>query len=102
MSWRKGERPSRRQWGKLRLLVFDRDGWACVKCGKAGRLECDHRVPLDLAPDKMYDLGNLQTLCRGCHFDKTSGERRGKETDTEAAKWRKYLLDKLPAIVYGV
>ena len=90
MSWRAGERPSRRQWGKVRLNVFDRDGWACVKCGKAGRLEADHVTPLEDG-GALYDLGNLQTLCRGCHFDKTRGERRGRETDPEVEKWRRYL-----------
>ena len=91
MSWRKGERPSRRQWAKVRARVLDRDGWQCQKCGKVGRLEVDHRVPLDIAPDRMYDLDNLQSLCRGCHFDKTRGERRGKETPPEVQEWRDYL-----------
>ena len=90
MSWRKGERPSRRYWGKVRLAVLDRDGWACVKCGKAGRLEADHRVPLGHG-GAVYDESNLQTLCRDCHFAKTSGERRGKEVDPEVKKWRQYL-----------
>ena len=86
MSWRAGERPSRRQWGKVRLKVFDRDGWACVKCGKAGRLEADHVTSLEDG-GALYDLGNLQSLCRGCHFEKTRGERRGRETDPEVQKW---------------
>ena len=92
MSWRQGERPSRRQWGKVRLKVLDLGGWVCAKCGKAGRLEVDHRVPLG-GGGAVYDLGNLQTLCRGCHFDKTRGERRGRETDPEVEKWRRYLTD---------
>ena len=28
-----------RRWQLLRLKVFTRDGWRCVRCGKAGRLE---------------------------------------------------------------
>ena len=47
MSWRKGERPSRRQWARVRLAVLDRDSWRCQKCGKAGRLEVDHIKPLE-------------------------------------------------------
>ena len=94
MSWRRGQRPSRRQWGKVRLQVLDRDGWACVKCGKAGRLEADHRVPLE-AGGAVYDLANIQTLCRGCHWDKSSGERRGRETPPEVLEWRRYLTNSL-------
>ena len=92
MSWRKGERPSRRQWGKVRLQVLDRDSWRCQKCGKAALLEIDHVKPLDDG-GAVYDLVNLQTLCRSCHFDKSRGERRGREPDPEVAKWRRYLTD---------
>ena len=90
MSWRKGERPSRRQWAKVRRLVLDLGGWTCAKCGKAGRLEVDHIKPLEHG-GAVYDLGNLQALCRGCHIDKTRGERRGKETPPEVLAWRRYL-----------
>ena len=90
MSWRKVERPSRRQWGKVRLQVFDRDAWACGKCGKAGRLEVDHIKPLEDG-GTLYDLGNLQTLCRSCHIAKSQGERRGRETPPEVLAWRRYL-----------
>ena len=88
MSWRKGERPSRRQWAKVRRLVLDRDSWRCVLCGKYGRMEVDHRVPLDIAPDRMYDVDNLQSLCSDCHFLKSQEERRGKPTPPEVLAWR--------------
>ena len=92
MSWRKGDHPSRRRWAKTRLLVFDRDDWKCRVCGRSGRLECDHVQSLENG-GAVYDLGNLQALCRGCHFTKTSDERRGKEVDPEVAKWRRYLTE---------
>ena len=90
MSWRKGERPSRRQWGKVRLMVLDRDGWRCQTCGKVGRLEVDHRVPLEHG-GAVYDLGNLQALCRSCHFAKTRAEKLGKPTAPEVLEWQDYL-----------
>ena len=100
MSWRKGERPSRRRWAKVRLAVLDRDSWCCQKCGNYGN-EADHIKRLEDG-GAVYDESNLQTLCRGCHITKTGDERRGKAADPEVAKWRRYLLDKLPAIVYGI
>ena len=60
-------------WRRLRRLVFERDGYQCVACGKRGRLECDHIVPIsDGGTD---DLANLQTLCRACHMAKTDREK---------------------------
>ena len=35
-----------RRWDAVRRTVFERDGWRCRKCGRAGRLEVDHVVPL--------------------------------------------------------
>ena len=91
MSWRRGATPNRAKWAKVRLLVLDRDGWACVQCGKAGRLEVDHRVPLEDG-GALYDPGNLQSLCRGCHIDKTSGENQVKPTPLEVKAWQAYLV----------
>ena len=65
---RKGKR-----WQIVRRLALDRDGWRCVLCSKAGRLEVDHIRRLRDGGE-MWDLHNLQTLCRKCHFSKTSAE----------------------------
>ena len=78
LSWRK-RRPKTSIWAKVRLKVFDRDGWACVRCSKKGRLECDHVTPLeDDHNQDMYSMGGLQTLCRGCHIEKSREEARAR------------------------
>ena len=54
----------------------------------AGRLECDHVMPLRRggAP---YDPENLQTLCRRCHVDKTAGEQR--KPDPARERWQRLV-----------
>ena len=76
------------RWRTLRRLVFARDGWVCKSCGKPGALECDHVTPLHVKPDQdFYALENLQTLCRGCHIEKTKNENQRKPTTPEALAW---------------
>ena len=69
--------------------MFERDGYRCVMCGRAGRLECDHILPLQLGGDP-WALDNLQTLCRSCHIQKTAGENRRELTLAEEA-WRRLM-----------
>ena len=80
-----------RRWQLLRLRIFERDGWRCRSCGKAGRLECDHVVPLH-HDGAMYDPENLQALCVVCHRMKT---RRENETwhDPEREAWRALVAE---------
>ena len=56
---------------KVRLAVFKRDGFACVKCGangKTSRLEVDHKIPVSQGGSN--ELNNLQTLCMDCNRGK--------------------------------
>ena len=70
-----------------------RDGYRCVECGKAGRLECDHVEPLQREPGQdPYDPNGLQTLCRACHLAKTRTENRRPFTPAEAA-WRELVAE---------
>ena len=94
MSWRRWDKPNRRKWGKVRLKVLDRDGWRCQTCGKAGRLEVDHIKPMENG-GTVYDMTNLQTLCRGCHLAKSLIERGGGPTPREVLTWRRYLTNHL-------
>lgn len=82
-----------RQWRIVRQRVFDRDGWRCVLCGKAGRLECDHIVPL-AAGGAAFDMDNLRTLCRGCHID-----RGRRKVPVFRAGWRELVQEALDAVV---
>lgn len=64
----------RSAWIAARKAVLHRDGYRCRTCGKAGVLEVDHIVPLRIDSTKPYNLSNLQSLCRPCHFAKTAAE----------------------------
>ena len=68
--------------------MLDRDGWACLKCGKRARLECHHIKPLKDG-GSLYEHSNLETLCRSCHISRHGG--RGPSPEVLA--WRRYLTD---------
>ena len=56
----------------MRWYILERDKFQCVKCKRPGRLEVDHVIPL--IDGGSNDEDNLQTLCRGCHIDKSRQE----------------------------
>ena len=64
-----------RVWAFVRWLVFERDGWRCVECGRKGRLEVDHIRPIARGGAPL-DPANLRTLCRGCHVEITAKQNR--------------------------
>ena len=70
-----------RRWATVRRAVFDRDGWRCVCCGRAGRLAAHHVQALDRggAP---YEPDNIETLCRACHIERHADDTPGR------AAWR--------------
>ena len=80
-------------WAHARRVVFERDGYRCVSCGKAGRLECDHVTPLQREPGQdPYDVNGLQALCRSCHVEKTARENR-KPLSAERRAWIDLLAE---------
>lgn len=61
---------------RRRFLVFKRDQFSCVMCGRSGvgvKLEVDHKIPISKCGTNNID--NLQTLCFECN--------RGKRNDNE-------------------
>ena len=81
----------RRRWEWVRRRVLKRDNWRCQSCGKYGN-QCDHVVPLHKG-GAVYDMSNLQCLCRGCHIAKTRAEYGGPRDPAREA-WAA-LVDEL-------
>ena len=83
------------RWRKVRRAAIERDGYRCRHCGKAaGRFEVDHIIPLSDS-GAPFDMENTQTLCRPCHFDKTTLDRGGVPHVPDAAwvRLKDELLD---------
>ena len=82
-------RLERHRWATVRRRVLDRDGWRCVACGRAGRLEVHHTTPLWRDPGQdAYALDGLVTLCRRCHLTVTARERLERNPPSPAeARW---------------
>ena len=57
--------PLREVSDEIKAQVKQRDGYRCVCCGSAYRLEVDHIIPQYYGGD--HSLNNLQTLCHICH-----------------------------------
>ena len=53
---------------ELRWAVFQRDGYACLRCGSDTDLTIDHIHPVALGGTN--HPSNLQTLCRSCNAGK--------------------------------
>lgn len=77
---------NKRRWLRVRLECFYRDGYRCTKCGKTGRLEAHHIIPLHKINEHMglnaYTLANLTTLCRKCHIELHRAERLARRPKT--------------------
>jgi len=77
---------NRRQWEAIRFRALSRANWRCRQCGRAGRLEVHHVVPLEHggAP---YAMENLRVLCRSCHIEVHD------TADDETKAWRRMVKE---------
>lgn len=93
--WEHHSRPVLRspRWKAVRAEVLRRDDFKCVHCGARGRLEVDHKIPVRLAPERAFDLNNLQALCRGCHSRKTRLEVGHPPLSESRQQWRDSIRD---------
>lgn len=82
-----------RRWPALRQLALRRDGFACRCCGARGRLEVDHVEPVRTAPERAFDLTNLQCLCAACHTRKTRIECGHAPPSPAKLAWRNAVAE---------
>ncbi|WP_235451337.1 HNH endonuclease [Gemmobacter sp. LW-1] len=75
------------------MQALRRDGFACVQCGARNDLEVDHVQPVRSAPERAFDLTNLQCLCPACHSRKTRLEIGLGKDDPERNAWKNLLRD---------
>ena len=52
---------------ELRKMVFQRDGYQCVKCGSDESLHCHHVEGIRWAPLESADVNACITVCSKCH-----------------------------------
>jgi 5-methylcytosine-specific restriction protein A len=82
-----------KRWPALRQQALRRDGFACVKCGKAGRLEVDHIQPVRTRPELAFILDNLQCLCISDHTRKSHLECGHPPVKPERVAWLKAVRE---------
>ena len=87
MSWRQVVSKAQPPTVGLRCAsrCLDRDGWACVKCGKAGRLECDHRIPLEDG-GAVYEHGEPTRLFAGAVTGRSHNVSDGGGSQTRKSR----------------
>jgi 5-methylcytosine-specific restriction endonuclease McrA len=70
-------------WKELAKAVYERDGYACVRCGakhtKGKKLHAHHIKKWAGNPKSRFDLSNIISLCQICHNWIHSKENSGNE-----------------------
>ena len=81
------------RWQRLRASLLAREP-LCRKCRRPAE-EIDHIVPRSKG-GSLFDLSNLQPLCRVCHHAKTGREAAGDLPTVCIHGWRSDLEDACP------
>lgn len=79
----------RAAWRKCRAAKLALDP-LCERC-KARRViepatQVHHRVDVVVAPELVYDLGNLEALCAGCHSRETMGRNQERWRNADGSR----------------
>ena len=69
---------STHRWAWTRRAVLRAAGYRCAGCGRGAR-EVDH-VKAVSHGGAAFEMGNLQPLCRKCHFSKSRSDRGVEQT----------------------
>lgn len=83
---------SSRRWARVRFLAKRRDDFTCQHCGARNKLEVHHVKSVRTHPELVFDLSNLQTLCRDCHAVETDREL-GRAPDAAQIAWRNAVAE---------
>ena len=68
------------RYKKWRISVFERDEYKCQHCGQVGgQLEAHHIKPFRQWESLRFEITNGITLCRTCHLELHSRERKKNE-----------------------
>jgi len=54
----------------IRLFIFKRDNYKCLKCFRIEKLQLDHIIPISKGGENK--ISNLQTLCDSCNSSKSN------------------------------
>jgi 5-methylcytosine-specific restriction endonuclease McrA len=76
-------------WKRVRMVVFYRDGGACMKCGKPvpkDGFHIDHIVPISKGGDE-WDLKNLELSCPDCNLRKGARDEFIPESEIQESMW---------------
>lgn len=77
------------RWQKLRLQVFERDGWKCRECFSASKTLHVHHLFYADGPPWMTPEFALITLCEDCH--EMAGHFRS-DSDINTFVWNAFIL----------
>ena len=77
-------------WERVRRAVLTRCGRRCEACGRPGRLEVHHVVPL-AAGGAPLDVDNVRALCRACHFRAEPCRQPEPGAAAAGAAWREAI-----------
>jgi len=85
------------RWTTFSRLYRKNNPW-CVECMKEGnwndaKIQVDHIIPLEIAPERRYDKTNLQSLCISHHSAKTNKEKLSKEATRQQIENLKQKLN---------
>ena len=77
-----------KRWKIKRLAISRRDKYLCQRCLRYGRKReaklVHHIEPVEVKPERAYDLTNLQSLCEACHnsvHPEKGGTRPGRSVE---------------------
>lgn len=68
------------RWQKLRLQVFERDGWECQLCSSKTKTLNVHHKRYERGKNPWeYPIASLLTLCESCHKDEYESRREAEQ-----------------------